>query len=78
MPIVGAWIADEFWGRLKTIQVSIAFAMVGHVILIISALPPVIAHPDGAIACFTISLIIFGVGVGGFKCAPPPRPLLLG
>jgi len=78
MPIVGAWIADEFWGRLKTIQVSIAFAMVGHVILIISAIPPVIAHPDGAIACFTIGLVIFGIGVGGFKCAPPPRPLLLG
>ncbi|KKK13937.1 hypothetical protein P175DRAFT_0453555 [Aspergillus ochraceoroseus IBT 24754] len=67
MPIFGAWLADEFWGRLKTIQVSIAFAMVGHIILIISALPPVIAHPDRALGCFAVGLVIFGVGVGGFK-----------
>ncbi|KAL5366368.1 putative MFS peptide transporter [Aspergillus floccosus] len=67
MPILGAWVADEFWGRLKTIQVSIGFAMVGHIILIISALPPVIANPHGALGCFSIGLVIFGIGVGGFK-----------
>lgn len=67
MPILGAYIADEFWGRLKTIQVSIAFAMVGHIILIVSALPSVIAHPHGALGCFAVGLVIFGVGVGGFK-----------
>lgn len=72
MPILGAWVADEFLGRLKTIQYSIAFAMVGHVILIISAIPPVIVHPNGAIACFAIGLVIFGIGVGGFKCVPTP------
>lgn len=68
MPIVGAWIADEFWGRLKTIQTAIGFAMVGHIILIVSALPPVISnHPNGALGCFALGLIIFGIGTGGFK-----------
>ncbi|GAD95050.1 MFS peptide transporter, putaitve [Paecilomyces variotii No. 5] len=67
MPIAGAWVADEFWGRLKTIQASIGFAMVGHILLIISAIPTVIVHPNGAIACFTIGLVIFGIGAGGFK-----------
>ncbi|RDW76628.1 putative MFS peptide transporter [Aspergillus mulundensis] len=67
MPIFGGWIADEFLGRLNTIQLSILFAMIGHVLLIISALPPVIAHPDGALTVFAIGLVIFGVGVGGFK-----------
>ncbi|KAL4809415.1 POT family-domain-containing protein [Aspergillus unguis] len=67
LPIFGAWLADEFWGRFKTIQVSIAFAMVGHVLLIISALPPVIVHSDSALACFSVGLVIFGIGVGGFK-----------
>ncbi|KAL4899498.1 hypothetical protein BDW74DRAFT_183605 [Aspergillus multicolor] len=67
MPILGGWIADEFLGRLNTIQLSILFAMIGHVLLIISALPPVIAHPGGAITVFAIGLVIFGVGVGGFK-----------
>jgi POT family proton-dependent oligopeptide transporter len=46
---------------------SIAAALVGHVILIISAIPPVIANPNGAIACFAIGLVIMGVGTGGFK-----------
>ncbi|KNG80975.1 oligopeptide transporter [Aspergillus nomiae NRRL 13137] len=66
-PIVGAWVADEFWGRLKTIQVAIAFAMVGHIVLIIAALPQVIVHPSGALGCFIVGLILFGIGVGGFK-----------
>lgn len=66
-PILGAWIADEFLGRLKTIQLSIGFALLGHVILIISALPPVIAHPSGALGCFSVGLVIFGCGAGGFK-----------
>ncbi|KAJ9213861.1 hypothetical protein DTO166G4_4472 [Paecilomyces variotii] len=66
-PILGAWVADEFWGRLKTIQASIGFAMVGHILLIISAIPDIIVHPNGAIACFTIGLVIFGIGAGGFK-----------
>ncbi|KAE8154389.1 POT family-domain-containing protein [Aspergillus avenaceus] len=66
-PILGAWVADEFWGRLKTIQVSIIFAMVGHVIFIVAALPSVITNPSGALGCFAVGLIIFGIGVGGFK-----------
>ncbi|KAI9923601.1 hypothetical protein ASPWEDRAFT_51386 [Aspergillus wentii DTO 134E9] len=67
MPILGAWIADEYWGRMLTIQVAIGFAMAGHVLLIISALPPVIDNPNGALGCFAVGLVIFGVGVGGFK-----------
>lgn len=67
MPLVGAYMADQYWGRFKTIQVSIAIALVGHVVLIISAIPPVIGHPQGAIACFAIGIVIMGVGVGGFK-----------
>lgn len=41
--------------------------MVGHILLIISAIPDIIVHPNGAIACFTIGLVIFGIGAGGFK-----------
>ncbi|KAE8441308.1 hypothetical protein EG329_005538 [Mollisiaceae sp. DMI_Dod_QoI] len=67
MPLLGAYMADQFWGRLKTIQVSIGIAILGHIILITSALPPVIVHPNGAIAAFAIGIIVMGVGVGGFK-----------
>lgn len=75
MPILGAWIADEFWGRLKTIQVALAFALVGHIIIIVAALPPVIVHSSGALGCFTVGLIIFGMGSGGFKYVPHPFSL---
>lgn len=67
MPLLGAYMADEYWGRYKTIMVAIGVAIVGHIILILSAIPPVIVHPDGAIACFAIGLVIMGIGVGGFK-----------
>ncbi|KAF2459471.1 oligopeptide transporter [Lineolata rhizophorae] len=67
MPLVGAYIADEYLGRYNTIMVAIACALVGHVILIVSALPPVIQNPDGAIAAFSVGLVIMGMGTGGFK-----------
>lgn len=55
-------------------MVAIACALLGHVILIISALPPVIAHPNGAIAAFSLGLVIMGLGTGGFK--PNISPLI--
>lgn len=67
MPLAGAYVADTYWGRFKTIQVACGVAIIGHIILIISAIPPVIVHPNSAIACFSIGIIIMGMGVGGFK-----------
>lgn len=69
MPLLGAYMADQHWGRFRTIMISIGIALVGHTILIISAIPSVIARPGGSIACFTIGLVIMGVGTGGFKYA---------
>ncbi|KAL3471220.1 POT family-domain-containing protein [Aspergillus californicus] len=67
MPLAGAFLADQYLGRFRTIMLSIGAAMVGHIILIVSALPPVIDSPNGAIACFSIGLVIMGIGTGGFK-----------
>lgn len=66
-PLLGAYIADEKWGRYNTIAVSVAIALVGHVILIISAIPPVIVHPNGALAALCVAIVIMGLGTGGFK-----------
>ncbi len=74
MPLLGAYMADQYWGRFKTIQISIFIAIIGHIILIISTLPSVIVHPNGAVACFAIGIIIFGIGTGGFK--PNVSPLI--
>lgn len=64
---MGAYMADQYWGRYMTIQISIGVALIGHLVLIMSAIPPVIVHPNGAIAAFVVGLIIMGIGTGGFK-----------
>ncbi|EEP79081.1 conserved hypothetical protein [Uncinocarpus reesii 1704] len=67
MPLAGAWVADQHLGRFKTIMYSIGCALVGHIILIISAIPPVIAKGNSAIGAFAVGMIIMGIGTGGFK-----------
>ena len=67
MPLLGAYMADTFWGRYLTIQIAIGIAVVGHVLIVIASIPALIQHPNGAIGLFAVGLIIFGVGVGGFK-----------
>lgn len=66
-PLFGAYLADQYWGRYLTIQYSIFVALIGHIILIMSAIPPVIVHPSAAISVFSIGLVIMGIGTGGFK-----------
>lgn len=66
-PLFGAYVADTYWGRYKVICVSVAIALVGHVLLIISSIPEVIKNSHGALACFIIAIIIMGAGTGGFK-----------
>ncbi|OTB02025.1 hypothetical protein M426DRAFT_322985 [Hypoxylon sp. CI-4A] len=72
MPLLGGWLADTYWGKYKTIHVAVGAATFGHIILIISALPPVIAHPQGSLGCFALGLIFFGLGVGLFKSSISP------
>ncbi|KAI0029761.1 PTR2-domain-containing protein [Vararia minispora EC-137] len=66
-PLLGAYMADTYWGRYKTIMVAIAIATVGHILLIISAIPPVIVHGNRALACFAIAILSMGLGTGAFK-----------
>ncbi|KAL0959073.1 hypothetical protein HGRIS_014372 [Hohenbuehelia grisea] len=65
-PLLGAYIADTWLGRFNTVCYSVVIAIVGHIILIISAVPGVIEQP-GAIGAFVIALIVMGLGTGGFK-----------
>lgn len=87
MPLFGGYFADSYWGKYKTIHIAIAIAMFGHIIIIVSALPPVMTNPSGALGCFCVGLIFFGIGVGFFKAnispmiaeqyeASQPRPVV--
>ena len=73
-PLIGAWIADTYLGRYKTIMISIACAVVGHVILTAGAAPSVLEHSNSALIAFIIAIIVFGLGTGGFK--PNISPLI--
>jgi len=74
IPLFGAYLADKYLGRYKTICVSLAIAITGHIILVISAIPPVITKSNNSLAAFLIGLIIMGIGTGGFK--PNISPLI--
>jgi POT family proton-dependent oligopeptide transporter len=50
----------------------VIIAIVGHLILIISSIPPVIVHPNGALAALCLAIIIMGLGSGGFKANVSP------
>jgi POT family proton-dependent oligopeptide transporter len=75
MPLLGAYLADEHWGRYKTICISIGIAILGHIILVLSAIPPIITHESACFAVFMLGVIIMGLGTGGFK--PNISPLVV-
>ncbi|OAK93463.1 PTR2-domain-containing protein [Phaeosphaeriaceae sp. SRC1lsM3a] len=72
MPMIGGWLADEYWGKFKTIYVAIVVATFGHILIVVAAIPSVIATPKGALASFILGLILFGTGVGFFKACISP------
>ncbi|KAI5477097.1 PTR2-domain-containing protein [Pseudohyphozyma bogoriensis] len=71
-PLIGGYFADTYLGRYKMIMYAIFIAQIGHVLLTVSAIPSVIDHPNGAIACFSVALVIMGMGTGGFKSSISP------
>lgn len=46
---------------------AIFIAILGHLVLVISAIPPVIVHPNSSIGVFSLGLILLGLGTGCFK-----------
>jgi hypothetical protein len=65
-PIIGAIIADEYLGRFNTIFIAIAFSIIGHILLIVSAIPAVLTSGN-AIGPFILGVITLGFGTGAFK-----------
>lgn len=73
-PLLGAWIADTYLGRFKTIVYSVIVAEVGHIILVASSAPSVLNHPHRSLGVFVLGLLIMGLGTGTFK--PNISPLI--
>ncbi|KAF2109721.1 POT family-domain-containing protein [Lophiotrema nucula] len=73
-PLLGAYIADTYLGRFKTIVLSVIVAEIGHIVLVASAAPSVIDKPHSALGAFVIGLLVMGLGTGTFK--PNISPLI--
>jgi len=75
MPLFGAYVADSYLGRYRTIGSALCVDIVGHVFLIVSALPKVMDNSSGSLAAFILGILFMGVGTGGFK--PNVNPLIV-
>ena len=73
-PLLGAWIADTYLGRFKTIVYSVIIAEIGHIILVASSAPSVLDKPNTALGVFILGILIMGLGTGTFK--PNISPLI--
>lgn len=65
IPLLGGYIADVHLGRYKTICIGIAIAGLGHIIIVIGALPSVLQAGHG-IAPFCVGIIVLSLGSGEF------------
>ncbi|GJJ06618.1 hypothetical protein Clacol_000811 [Clathrus columnatus] len=73
MPIFGAIIADQYWGRFKAVAIFTAIMGTGHIILVACSIPSVLqGNTNGAFAGFVISVLFIGIGVGGIKVNVSP------
>jgi hypothetical protein len=66
VPLFGGYVADTYFGRYMTTVWSVLIAMIGHIILVIAAVPGVIEHPHNSVTAFAIALIIMGIGSTSF------------
>ncbi|TMW59663.1 hypothetical protein Poli38472_004732 [Pythium oligandrum] len=67
-PLFGAYLADEKWGRYRTILTFGVWYAVGDFLVAASAHPDVLANRDAAQAIFVIGLYVgIGVGTGSIK-----------
>ncbi|KXG38804.1 protein NRT1/ PTR FAMILY 8.3 isoform X2 [Sorghum bicolor] len=85
VPVIGAFLADSYWGKYRTILASIVFYLVGLVLLTVSAaipsLRPATACQVGQpcapatktqFSVFFAALYLTSVGTGGVKSALLP------
>ncbi|CAF1435038.1 unnamed protein product, partial [Adineta steineri] len=65
-PIVGAIVADQFWGKYKAIFIACIIYSVGLTVLVVSSIPASI-NAGTALPGLIIAMIIIGMGTGGVQ-----------
>ncbi|KAK3690198.1 hypothetical protein B0T22DRAFT_423972 [Podospora appendiculata] len=74
LPVYFGWLADTKYGRFKMICCGVGICGFAHIIMIISALPPVL-QSGNAIGPFALSLYMLAIGAAQFK--PNISPTLM-
>ncbi|KAJ1737740.1 peptide transporter ptr2 [Coemansia sp. Benny D160-2] len=70
-PILAAVIADQWWGKYKTILVFAVVYLVGDLILTLTSIPSSI-RSGGALPGLVVAMIVIGLGTGGIKANVSP------
>lgn len=70
-PIIGAVIADQYWGKYKTILIFACIYFVGLIVLTLTSIPSAIAS-GATFPGFIVAIIIIGLGTGGIKANVSP------
>jgi len=70
-PIGGAILADQYWGRYKTIVWGCVLYVVGETVLVLTSMPLKSISTGSHIGGFISSIIIIGLGTGGTECFYP-------
>merc|ERR1719422_540484 len=63
-PILGAWIADQFLGKFKTIVYISLFYILGHILKTLAAVPTLNVPP---LEFSLLGLALIAIGTGGIK-----------
>ncbi len=71
-PLLGAYIADTYWGKYKTIFYFACFYSFGILILFTTALPSAIEKNGASLGGLIAAMIIIGLGTGGIKSNVSP------
>ncbi|KAI8377943.1 POT family-domain-containing protein [Radiomyces spectabilis] len=70
-PIIGAIIADQYWGKYKTIVVFAFIYFIGLIILTLTSIPAAISS-GATFPGFVVAIIIIGLATGGIKSNVSP------
>ncbi|KAI9487820.1 MAG: POT family-domain-containing protein [Benjaminiella poitrasii] len=70
-PILGAIVADQYWGKYKTILIFSCIYFIGLIILTLTSIPAAIAS-GATFPGFIVAIIIIGFATGGIKANVSP------
>jgi POT family proton-dependent oligopeptide transporter len=66
-PLLGAYLADAHWGRFRTILLAAGVGILAHIIIVIAAIPDVIARRPASLSTFIVGIVFLGLSTGGVK-----------